>query len=56
VPKQIREIFGSIIERKNIQLKNQGKDNNSKIEVMDFDMMLDVLYMKLGINCPSAKS
>ena len=56
VPYHIREIFGNIVEKKNIQLRNNQKGDNSAIEVMDFDNMLDILYMKLGINCPSTKA
>ena len=56
VPSHIREIFSRIIQKKTIQLKNSGSKSGSKVEVMDFDLMLDILFMRMGINCPSNKS
>ena len=58
VPAQIREIFQRIITSKSIQLQNSGsnKRQNSNVEVMDFDQMLEILYIGLGIHYPSTKS
>lgn len=56
VPSHIREIFSRIIQQKNIQLKNNASKTGSKVEVMDFDLMLDILFMRMGIHCPSNKS
>ena len=54
VPAHIREIFARILKRKNIQLSKSKAA--SSVEVMDFDHMLDILFMRLGIPCPGGKS
>lgn len=54
VPRQIRDIFNQIIQRKSIQLKRDGKA--TQVEVMDFEQMIDVLGGRLGISSPSPKS
>lgn len=54
VPAHIREIFARTLKRKNIQLSRSKAA--SSVEVMDFDDMLDILFMRLGIPCPGGKS
>ena len=61
VPVQIREIFQSIIHRKNIQLKKKDASaaslqQSQGVEIMDFEQMLDSVRMRLGIPHPSARS
>ena len=53
---QVREIFKKAIFSKNIVLKRAEGKQPQNVEVMEFDGMLDVLFMRLGIQCPSNKS
>jgi hypothetical protein len=54
VPTHIREIFASIIEPKNISLAKSKK--GTQVECMDFGQMLDILFVRLGIQSPGSKS
>ena len=51
----IRSIFARIITKKKISL-GKGKGKQQKIEVIDFDQMIDILFMRLGIHCPNVNS
>jgi hypothetical protein len=43
-----------VIQRKSIQLRRDGK--GTQVEVMDFEQMIDVLAVRLGIPTPGSKS
>lgn len=42
------------MQRKSIQLRRDGK--GTQVEVMDFEQMIDVLAVRLGIPTPGPKS
>lgn len=54
VPNQLRNIFQDVISFKNIQM--QKGSQHQRIEIMDFDQMMDVLQIKLKIGYPSNKA
>jgi uncharacterized protein (DUF1786 family) len=37
-------------------LKRGGGHGSQNVEVMDFEQMLDILFMRMGIRCPSNRS